>query len=136
MASLKDWLNQKFIDWEKTQKGRQSYYAFARYLEVSQSGLQGWMIGDGAPDGDDLEALAQKLGPEVYEILGVPRPGLSSQGEALPLDGLPADIRQGLMDAVIEFDQAVKQYRLRPESPQSRQAALAILAKHGFRYTG
>ena len=51
MASAKEWLNQKFNEWEKAQGRSQSYYAFARYLEVSQSGLGQWMTGGAVPGG-------------------------------------------------------------------------------------
>lgn len=135
MATAKDWLNQKFSEWEKTQGGRQSYYAFARYLEVSQSGLSQWMMGSAVPGGDDLLSLAKKLGPEVYDILGLPRPNVEVQRMTVSFANLPTDIRQNLSNAVAEADNSLRQERLRPDSTEARKLVIDILAKWGFRYT-
>jgi DNA-binding transcriptional regulator YiaG len=116
MANLKDWLSQKFIEWEKAEGRRQSYYAFARYLEVSQSGLGQWMVGSSAPSGDDLLNLANKLGVEVYDVLGLPRPNAEVQRITVSFASLPADIRQRLTQAIAEADHAMRQERLRPDS--------------------
>jgi transcriptional regulator with XRE-family HTH domain len=134
MATVKDWLNQKFNEWEKAQGGRQSYYAFARYLEVSQSGLGQWMAGSAAPAGDDVLNLANKLGPEVYDVLGLPRPNVELQRLTISYANLPADIRQNLSSAVSEADAALRQQRLRPDSADARKIVIEILAKWGFRY--
>jgi hypothetical protein len=135
MASIKDWLNRKFIEWEKTQGGRQSYYAFAHFLGVSQSELSAWMTGSGSPSGDDLLAVAGKLGPEVYDILGLPRPDADLQRVTVSFASLPPDIRQNLTNAISEASETLRQQHLRPESPESREVVLEILAKWGFRYS-
>ncbi len=135
MATVKDWLNQKFDEWEKAQGRKQSYYAFARYLEVGQTGLAQWMIGSGAPSGDDLLNVAKKLGPEVYDILGLPRPNAEVQRLTVSFANLPADIRQRLTNAVAEADQTLRSERLRPDAAEARQLVVNILAKWGFRYT-
>ncbi len=136
MATAKDWLNQKFTEWEKAQGHKQSYYAFARYLEVSQSGLAQWMVGGSVPSGDDLLSIAKKLGPEIYEILGLPRPNAEVQRLTVSFACLPPDIRQRLTSAIVEADQALRNERLRPEDVEARPVVINILAKHGFRYTG
>src|SRR5512133_2787248 len=105
MATVKDWLNQKFLEWEKSQGHKQSYYAFARYLEVSQSGLGQWMIGSASPSGDDLLNIANKLGPEIYDSLGLPRPNAEVQRLTVSFANLPPDIRQRLASAITESDQ-------------------------------
>lgn len=135
MATVKDWLNQKFSEWEKAQGGRQSYYAFSRYLEVSQSGLAAWMTGGDTPLGDDLIALAEKLGPEIYDVLGLPRPNVEVQRVTVSFASLPAEMRQNLTGALSEIDQELRAQRLRSDSAQAYQAAVEILARWGFRYT-
>lgn len=135
MATIKDWLAQKFTAWEKTQGSRQSYYAFARHLGVSQSGLGAWMNGDSVPGGDELITIADKLGPEVYDVLGLPRPNAEVQRITVSFASLPPDIRQRLTSAISEVDQALRQQRLRPEDAAARPVALAVLEKWGFRYT-
>ncbi len=136
MATVKDWLNQKFIEWEKAQGHKQSYYAFSRYLEVSQSGLGQWMVGNGVPSGDDLLNIAKKLGAEIYDILGLPRPNAEVQRLTVSIASIPPDIRQRLASAIAESDQALRAERLRPDSVEARRIVIDILAKWGFRYTG
>ena len=135
MATVKDWLNLKFGEWEKAQGGRQSYYAFARYLEVSQSGLGQWMNGTTSPAGEDLVSVARKMGPEVYDLLGLPRPNAEAQRLTVSFTSLPADIRQNLTNAVAEADATLRQERLRPDSAEARKIVVDILAKWGFRYS-
>ncbi len=135
MATVKDWLNQKFVEWEKSQGHKQSYYAFARYLEVSQSGLGQWMVGSAVPSGDDLLNIANKLGADVYETLGLPRPNAEVQRLTVSFAGLPADIRQRLSSAIAESDQTLRSERLRPDSAEARKIVIAVLAKWGFRFT-
>jgi hypothetical protein len=135
MATLKDWLTQKFNDWEKTQGRSQSYYAFARYLEINQSVLSQWMTGSSIPGGEDLLSVASKLGPEIYEVLGMPRPNAEAQKMNVSLIGLPPDIRQRLTNAVKEVEQSLRQERLHPNSPEARKIALTVLSKWGFHYS-
>ena len=135
MATVKDWLNQKFVEWEKMQGGRQSFYAFARYLEVSQSGLGQWMTGSGTPGGDDLLSIASKLGPEIYDVIGLPRPNEEAQRVTVSFASLPPDIRQKLVSALTDIDQTLRAERLRPDAADARKIVLDLLAKHGFRYT-
>src|SRR5512133_845062 len=116
MATAKDWLNQKFLEWEKAQGRKQSYYAFARYLEVSQSGLGQWMTGSSTPSGEDLPNIANKLGPEIYDVLGLPRPNAEVQRLTVSFANLPPDIRQRLGNAIAESDNTLRVERLRPDS--------------------
>ncbi len=135
MATVKDWLNQKFVDWERSQGRKQSYFAFARYLEVSQSGLGQWMTGSGTPSGDDLLNIANKLGGEIYDVLGLPRPNAEVQRLTVSFANLPPDIRQRLANAIAESDNTLRVERLRPDSADARRIVIEILAKWGFRYT-
>ena len=134
MATIKDWLNQKFEEWEKGQARKQSYYAFARYLEVSSSGLAQWMVGNGAPGGDDLLNIAKKLGPEVYDVLGLPRPSAEAQRVTVSFANLPPDIREALAGAMAEADGALRREGLRPDAAEARRLVIEILRKWGFRY--
>lgn len=136
MPTSQEWLNQKFAAWEQAQGRKQSYYAFARYLEVSQSDLAQWMDGIGTPTGDDLRTLAAKLGPEIYEALGIPRPSPEGQKVTISFNNLPPDIRQRLISAIVEADQSLRANRHAPTSPEARQETLQILEKWGFHYSG
>lgn len=67
-----DWLNDKFIQWMIKDRRARSQNDFARYLKVSAASLSQWMAGTREPVGENVHKLADKLGPEVYEILGLP----------------------------------------------------------------
>src|SRR5512138_1979442 len=89
MKKLPDWLEQKYLEWEKSEGSRQTYYTFARYLDVGHSLLAQWISGTAVPQGDDLARVAGVLGPEIYAILQVPPPGsplaaISSNFNLLP----------------------------------------------------
>ena len=95
------WMMEKFKEWEQDQpRGRSSFTAFARYLGVKQPSLTRWMAGDNPPDAGNIQKLSEKLGPEIYEILGFARPSIPSitipllgriaAGEPIPLP--PSDL--------------------------------------------
>lgn len=110
---FKNWLMDQFVEWERKQASRQTYSAFARYLDVKQPSLSGWLAGDYVPTGENLEKVANKLGLEVYDALGLPRP-----------DSMLYDI-----------EQAFSQDRLQTE--ESRIAlVLAVLRQHGWKGDG
>ncbi len=93
------------------------------------------MTGAAAPGGDDLLAIANKLGPEVYDVLGLPRPNAEVQRLTVSFASLPPDIRKCLASAIAESDQALRTERLRPDSVEARRIVINILAKWGFTYT-
>ena len=74
MEKLPAWLTRKFREWESKTGRRQSLSAFARYLGVKQPSLSHWINHDNPPSYENIEKLAEKLGPEIYDIMGMPRP--------------------------------------------------------------
>jgi hypothetical protein len=136
MASAKEWLNQKFRDWEKTQGKAQSYYSFARHLGVSQTSLAAWMDGAIEPQGDDLATIAAKLGPEIYERVGAVQPHVQQNDRlAAVLQGLPAGLRERLTDAAVEAAQTIRDRGLAPDSIEGKRLAVEIFARNGIRLT-
>lgn|SRR5574337_836790 len=71
--NLSTWLLDKFREWERSTGRKQTEMEFARYLSVTQPSLARWMAGDHLPTGGNIRKLADKLGPEIYYILGFPR---------------------------------------------------------------
>lgn len=69
-------LELKFLEWQKQQGGRKTVKEFAAYLGVSQSTISTWWNEDRRPEGENLVRLANKLGLEVYDALGKPRPDI------------------------------------------------------------
>lgn len=79
---FKDYLFEKFLEWEKTTpKKRSSVSAYARWLsentyevEVKQQVIDTWINGSLPKDEKYIDVLAEKLGDEIYEILNRSRP--------------------------------------------------------------
>jgi len=71
---FRQWLELKFLEWQRNQGGRKTVLQFAEFLGVSQQAASSWMNGTRLPQGDYLRKLADKLGLEVYDVLGLERP--------------------------------------------------------------
>ncbi len=136
MKSLPEWLEQKFLEWEKSEGSRQTYYTFARYLDVGHSTLTLWISGTAVPQGDDLTRIASKLGPEIYEILHVPPPSTPLAAVSENFHLLPVAFQTRLASAVAETAQAIHQARLNPESTEAKRLAVRIFEKWGFSVSG
>lgn len=136
MPEFHQWLAQKFREWEKEQGKSQSYYAFARFLGVSQSDLALWMTGDRLPDADDLALIAEKLGREVYTVMDKPQadPFLQKLVEAFP--ALPAGLRERLASAAWDTRQYIQSRGLDPESVEAKKALVEIFQRYGIRFGG
>jgi transcriptional regulator with XRE-family HTH domain len=73
--SLPQFLDQKYLQWQTAQGKRKTVQEFADYLGISQSVLSHYMNGKRKkPTSDNLRALSNKLGFEIYDVLGLPRP--------------------------------------------------------------
>ena len=67
-------LERKFLEWQIEMGQRKSQAEFAILLGVSRSALTMWMNGTHLPDRESAGKLANFLGPEIYELLEMPRP--------------------------------------------------------------
>ena len=71
---LADFLNMKFIEYQVEKRRRVSQKEWTNeYLGVTAASLSNWMLKSQLPRGTNVFALAAKLGPEIYDILGQPR---------------------------------------------------------------
>ena len=85
---FKDWLFQKFIEWQGVNKKRMTYGEFAEYLDVSRISLSDWMNGKYMPKYRNISSLSEKLGPEIYTVLGIKVQG--------GLDILPESLQEAM----------------------------------------
>jgi len=72
--TIADWLNKKFLEWEQSQGKRKTLGQFSEYLEVSRISLSDWINGKYAPNAQNIGKIAEKLGLEIYDLVGIPRP--------------------------------------------------------------
>jgi hypothetical protein len=135
MAEIKDWLNGKFHDWEITQGRSQSYFAFARYLGVSQTALAAWISGTAEPGDEDLAVIATKLGSGVYEAAGMRLPDSQVERLVTAFPGLPGGLRERLTAAVVAADAAIRERGLLPDSVEAKRLTVEVLAKNGIKLT-
>ncbi len=135
MKKLPDWLEQKFLEWEKSEGSHQTYYTFARYLDVGHSTLTLWISGTAVPQGADLDKVAGKLGAEIYEILNAPAPSSPLGAISSYFHLLPAAFQSRLASAVAETAQAITHEKLNPESTEAKRLAVRIFEKWGFAVT-
>ncbi len=136
MKSFQEWLESKYSEWEKSQSGNQSYYTFARFLDVGHSSLALWISGSAIPEGDDLSKIAGKLGLEVFDALNLPRPDSPGAKLTAGFPHLPSAMQTRLSNAVSETSQAILGEKLNPESNEAKRLAVSIFEKWGFKVTG
>jgi transcriptional regulator with XRE-family HTH domain len=65
----------KFIDWQKEEGGRKTVNEFADFLGVGRSTISMWWTKKNVPkDEVIIRKLADRLGLEVYDVLNMERP--------------------------------------------------------------
>lgn len=99
---FKEWLNAKFLEWEKAMPRRQSYSAFSRYLGVKQTTFSQWITGNGVPSLEKAALLSDKLGLEIYDVLGLRRPDADDPRAALRAFGFPPEVADDLAAILAE----------------------------------
>lgn len=67
-------LTRKFLEWQLEEGEPRSQAEFANLIGVKRTSLTMWMNGDHLPGGENVTKLANFLGPEVYDLLGLERP--------------------------------------------------------------
>ncbi len=68
------YLEIKFLEWQQSEGGRKTVRQFAAYIGVSPASITQWWNENRVPEGENIQKLANKLGVEVYDVLGLPRP--------------------------------------------------------------
>lgn len=68
------WLLNKFRDWDKRHEKRQTASEFAEWLGFGNTTVNQWLNGKREPERGNVYLLALKLGLEIYDVLGMPKP--------------------------------------------------------------
>lgn len=100
-----DFLNKAFLEYMR-EKGRPvSAASWAKYLGVKNASLSQWMNNVRDPSGDNVHRLAAKLGPKVYDLLGLPR-SMPADNEFEAIASvwfeLPRETRQTIINIALE----------------------------------
>ena len=82
------------------------------------------------------EKIADKLGEEIYGLVGATPPSDQFQAIGAAFTHLPTALRNRFAHAILEIDQQVTQRKLDPESDEAKRLAVKTFDKWGFRITG
>ena len=73
--TLAKWLELKYIDWMKERGEIVSQREFADFLGIDPMNLSHYLNAKRkVPDQESIKKIAEKLGPEIYDVLGLARP--------------------------------------------------------------
>lgn len=117
-SDFKVWINQAFFTWRGS--SRKSVSDFARELKISQQVMNGWLNYGSIPSNKNLIALAERF-PEVYDVLGLPRPVLSSENTRL------------LFSAAKELSRSVKALGIDINSPEYESLFIEVFSRFGIK---
>ena len=73
-TNIATWLESKYIEWISVSGERRTISEFAAWLDISQSLLSRYMNGTRTPSRKNTDKIAARLGPEIYDLLGLQRP--------------------------------------------------------------
>jgi transcriptional regulator with XRE-family HTH domain len=113
---FRQWLEIKFLEWQRNQGGRKTVLQFADFLGVSQQAVSSWMNGTRLPQGEYLRKLADKLGLEVYDVLGLERPDPLLYYLTKHWDEFPENVQNAILDQAEKYANED-----RPKRPFSRR---------------
>lgn len=69
-----EWLESHFVNWISKQGKPKNITEFAKYLNVNRTLLGRWLKGTSIPENENVIKLGNKLGFEIYDLLGWERP--------------------------------------------------------------
>lgn len=127
MKTFVDYLNKKFLDWQNVQGKRMMLKDYAEYLGVTPTSYSNWVNAGSIPSIYLAGKLAEKLGPEVYDILGYARPA-----PTLPIDQLPQVVQELLKSFVSDVSVALEGKD--PESAEAQEIVMRLLESHGLTF--
>jgi hypothetical protein len=90
-AEIDEWFEKKFLEWQSKEGRRKPLSEFAKWLGISRNTLNNYMLKGQKPTGENLEAIASKLGPEIYDVLEMPRPDPRLQAIMAEWKNLPEE---------------------------------------------
>ncbi len=69
-TTVSTWLEKKFLEWQNNQGERKTIKEFAKYLGIPQTTVNNYMRSNRLPSREHTRKLSEKLGAEIYTLLG------------------------------------------------------------------
>lgn len=98
VTELADWLNKRYLEWQVKTGVRQPMRAFADYLGIKPTSLSNWLNSSIPPSKDNVDKIAEKLGPEIYDILGLARPDPNEEKLLEMYRAIDPNDKEGFLD--------------------------------------
>jgi transcriptional regulator with XRE-family HTH domain len=73
-SAFAQYIERLFVDWQAKQKRRASVDEFASYMGCSQAAVSLWMADRRKPNSESIHRIYELYGPEIYDVLNLPRP--------------------------------------------------------------
>jgi len=127
MRKIKAFLDREYWEWQAGDRNK-TIREFADYLGVEYGALSSWMGGVRQPRKENVKLLADKLGDEIYAIMGMIPPGGMVYPKTHWLWELLGD-EPGTYDA--ETGRVVEALRTLPQEERSRisRVVFEVLSK-------
>ncbi len=104
MQTLPEFLTKNFLGWQAAEGERKTLEDFADYLDVNRSLLSYWMNGKRTPNRSACEKISAKLGNEIYDIVGIPRPNPYLQKLNRIWEFIPEDIQRRFSEEAEKYE--------------------------------
>lgn len=98
-----DWLEQRYLAWQHQQGKRATLSQFAEWLGISSPLLSHYMNGLRSPSRENIDKLANRLGPDIYGILGLQQPDAKLQFISSNWGKLTEEERHYLINKMEEY---------------------------------
>lgn len=98
-----EYLEEQFVEWQRTQGKRKTIEDFAIYLGVSRPLLNMWLNGNRKPGVNSLKLLSTKLGMKIYDVLELPRPNPLHLYAERNWDKAPKKVQQELAKIISKY---------------------------------
>lgn len=121
--TFRQFLEENFLQWQMTTGGRKTVYEFAEYIGVGQSTISTWWNETRIPQGDNIRKLAEKLGLEVYDVLGLSRPDSDLFYIQSVWEELTVETRKALREKVEEYAVQNDKNQHRPKRKRANESA-------------
>ena len=119
MSNFADWMTKNFLAWQSQQGKRKTIEDFAAYIGVSRPLLNQWMNGDiPRPGRENISRLADIFGPEIYDVLEIPRPNIHLQHLSKIWENIPPDKQQLIVEQAEQYE--IKNERSKKASKQRK----------------